>query len=433
MVDFNRIFEEVDNLDRERVMEIMRTLININTTVPPGNSYREYVDAISPYFKDLAFDLEEVTIPEELINQIPIPLEGPRINLVATKEFRKDNYITFCGHMDVVPATNEGNQKWKFPPFEATMIKSGKIYGRGVGDNKGPMISLILALQIIDKLNLKPNYNIRVLNCTDEEIGFYPGIRYLAEQGYVKGTVFSIDYVVEPIILMGTAGVLEIDIKTIGRSSHSGLSLLGVNALEEMVPILVELMKLKKNVETRQSKDIPGFPNPKTKEKRNLSPLFNLDIIKSGEKSNIIPDLCQLTIDRRMIPDESIEEVKQEILDAIEIGKVKSNALDVKTSFKYSYPPLKVDINSPEIKKIIKVIQLVHKIPEEKIRKIGMTLTFDVGFVAQILKTQEIILRGAATSKSNTHGVNETIRLKDIKNSIKEIIVFLCADLEDLN
>ena len=429
MVDLNKIYEEVDNLDKERIMDLMRSLICIDTSVPPGNSYRMYVDTISPYFKELKYDLEEVIVPEELINQILLPLEGPRINLVATKEFGIKKNITFCGHMDVVPATNEGSQKWRFPPFEATMIKSGKIYGRGVGDNKGPMVCLILALQIIDKLNLRHKYNIRVLNCTDEEIGVYPGIRYLAEHGYVKGTVFSIDYSIEPIILMGTAGDLEIEVETIGRSSHSGLSLLGVNALEEMVPILVELMKLKKKVESRQSKDIPGFPDPKTKEKCNLSPLFNLDVIKSGEKANIIPDICKLTINRRIIPDETIEEVKKEIIDVIELGKTKSKALDVKTSFKYSYPPLKVDISSPEIKRIRKVIQLVHKIPEEKIRKTGMTFTFDVGFVAQILKTQEIILRGVATAGSNTHGVNETIRLKDIKKFIKEIIIFLCADL----
>lgn len=429
MVDLNKIYEEVDNLDRERIMDLMRSLISIDTSVPPGNSYRKYIDTISPYFKELKYDLEEVIVPEELINQILLPLEGPRINLVATKEFGIKKNITFCGHMDVVPATNEGSQKWKFPPFEATMIKSGKIYGRGVGDNKGPMVCLIIALQIIDKLNLRPKYNIRVLNCTDEEIGVYPGIRYLTEHGYVQGTVFSIDYSIEPIILMGAAGELEIEVETIGRSSHSGLSLLGVNALEEMVPILVELMKLKKIVESRQSKDITGFPDPKTKEKCNLSPLFNLDIIKSGEKVNIIPDICKLTIDRRIIPDETIEEVTKEIIDAIELGKTKSNALDVKISFRYSYPPLKVDINSPEIKRISKVIQLVHKIPEEKIRKTGMTLTFDVGFVAQILKTQEIILRGVATAGSNTHGVNETIRLKDIKKFIKEIIIFLCADL----
>ena len=429
LVDFNRIFEEVKNLDRERIMELMRTLINIDTTVPPGNSYRKYVDTISPYFKYLGYNLEEVIVPEELIKQIPYPLEGPRINLVATKEFNQEKYVTFCGHMDVVPASDEGNEKWRFPPFEATMIKSGKIYGRGVGDNKGPMICLILALQIIEKLKLTPKYNIRVLNCTDEEIGIYPGLRYLAEQGYVKGTVFSIDYGIEPMILVGASGVLDIEINTIGRSSHSGLSLLGVNALEEMVPILVELIDLKKKVELRQSKEIPGFPDPKTKEKRNLSPLFNLDVIKSGEKANIIPDLCKLMINRRVIPDESIEEVKAEIIEAIKRGKAKSKALDVRIKFEYSNPPVKVDINSPEIQRIIKVIQLVHKIPEEKIHITGLNLTFDVGFVAQILKTQEIIIRGVATAGSNTHGVNETIRLKDIKKFIKEIIMFLCADI----
>ncbi|MFX0030124.1 MAG: peptidase dimerization domain-containing protein [Candidatus Hermodarchaeota archaeon] len=159
-----------------------------------------------------------------------------------------------------------------------------------------------------------------------------------------------------------------------------------------------------------------------------MTPLFNLDVIKSGEKSNIIPDLCTLIINRRVIPDENIEDVKEEIIKAIEKGKTKSKALDVKVSFKYSYPPLKVDINSPEIQRIKKVIQLVHNLPEERVQVTGMSMTFDVGFVAQILNTQEIILRGVATGGSNTHGVNETIRLKDIKKFIKEIVVFLCAD-----
>ncbi|MFX0040039.1 MAG: M20 family metallopeptidase [Promethearchaeota archaeon] len=429
MTDINQILDEVDGLEEEKIMEIMKTLINIDTTVPPGNSYRKYVNAISPYFKELGYILEEVSIPEELIKEIPSPLEGSRINLVATKEFGQKKDISFCGHMDVVPATDKGSQKWRFPPFEATIIKSGKIYGRGVGDNKGSMVCVILALQIIEKLNLTPKYNIHVLNCTDEEIGFYPGIRYLAEQGYVKGTIFSIDYSIEPIILIGTAGNLDIDVETIGRSSHSGLSFLGINALEEMVPILVELIQLKKKVESRTSKDIPGFSDPRTKEAKNLNPLFNLDIIKSGEKSNIIPDLCILTINRRVLPDESIKEVKAEILEAIERGRKKSQALDVKTTFKYSYPPLKVDINSPEIQRIIKVIKLVHKIPEENIYLTGMNLTFDVGYVAQILKTHEIIIRGVATAGSNTHGVNETIRIKDIKKFVKEILVFLCADI----
>ncbi len=41
MVDLNKIYEEVDNLDKERIMDLMRSLISIDTSVPPGNSYRK--------------------------------------------------------------------------------------------------------------------------------------------------------------------------------------------------------------------------------------------------------------------------------------------------------------------------------------------------------------------------------------------------------
>jgi acetylornithine deacetylase/succinyl-diaminopimelate desuccinylase-like protein len=186
---------------------------------------------------------------------------------------------------------------------------------------------------------------------------------------------------------------------------------------------------LKKIVEERESKDIPGFYRPKTGEKRNMSPMFNLDIIRAGEKSNIVPDSCKLIINRRIIPDENFEDVKQEILDAIEEGKKESEALDVKVTFKYSYPPLSVDINAPDVQKIRKVIKLVQNIPDERIQIMGMSITFDMGFVAQELNTQDIIIRGVGNAGSNSHGVNENIKLRDVKKFIKEIIVFLCADL----
>jgi succinyl-diaminopimelate desuccinylase len=429
MVNLEEIFTEIDNLDPEKIMKVMRMLINIDTSVPPGNSYREYVDVISPYFKELGFSLEEVIVPEELIEQIPEQLEGPRINLVATKKFGQNNYVTFYGHMDVVPAPTKGPKKWRFPPFEANMTKSGKIYGRGTSDMKGAMACLIIALQIIEKFNLTPKFNIRVLNCTDEEIGIYPGLRYLAEQGYLKGIIFSMELTISPIISIGFAGTLDVVVETFGISCHSGMNFLGVNALEEMVPILNELMELKKIVEKRESKDIPGLPRPGTGTKSNMSPMFNLDIINSGEKSNIVPDLCTLIINRRIIPDEKYEDVKKEIEDAIERGKAKSKAIDVKTTFVYKYPALKVDPNGSSVSRMKKVMSIVQNLPEEKIESLGMSGSVDMGFVAQILNTNDIITHGLVTLASNPHGVNENINLKDVKTYIKELIVFLCADL----
>jgi len=428
MINLDEIYEEVDSLDSDKIMEIMRTLINIDTTVPPANTYREYVDAISPYFKELGYSLEEVTVPEELVNQIPHPLEGPRVNLVATKNYGQEEFVTFYGHMDVVPAIDEGQEKWKFPPFEANK-KGGKIYGRGTSDMKGVMVCLILALQIIDKLKLTPKYNIKVVNCTDEEVGFYPGVRYLTEKGYLKGVIFCMEMGINPFIPIGAAGTLDVIVETIGKSCHSGMNFLGVNALEEMVPILNELIELKKIVENRESKDIPGFPRPGSNKVFNMSPMFNLDIIKSGEKSNIVPDSCILTINRRTLPDEKYDDVKQEILEAVERGKAKSKALDVKTTFNYMYPPLRINANSPPIKRFKKVMSLVQNISEEKIPMFGMGGSLDMSFVSQILNIEDIIIHGLGTLGSNAHGVNESVNLKDIRIYIKELLVFLCADL----
>ncbi|MHA1292260.1 MAG: M20 family metallopeptidase [Promethearchaeota archaeon] len=425
-MDLEPIFKEVDNLNKDLIMDLMKTVINIDTTIPPGKNYQKFVNKIKPYFKELGYYCEEVIVPEKLIQEIPYPLHGSRVNLVATKEFDENNeWISFYAHMDVVPAPNKGTKKWRFNPFEATIIKSGKIYGRGTSDMKGSIVCLILALQIINKLELKPKYNIRILLCTDEEIGIWPGIRYLEVQGYVKGIVFCMEGVINPIIPVGAAGALNVIVETIGRSCHSGMNFLGVNALEEMVPILDELMILKKIVEARESKNIPGFPRFSTGEKRNMTPMFNLDIIKAGKKSNIVPDLCTLTINRRYIPDENCDNVIKEIKEAIERGRAKSKALDVKTRFIRDYPAVKIDPNSMAIKRLKNVMKLVQNIDEKNILEIGSSGSTDMGFLTD---SHDIIIHGVGNPGSNSHGINESIRLKDVKTYIKEIIVYLCAE-----
>ncbi|MFX1258602.1 MAG: hypothetical protein ACFFAN_12125 [Promethearchaeota archaeon] len=42
------------------------------------------------------------------------------------------------------------------------------------------------------------------------------------------------------------------------------------------------------------------------------------------------------------------------------------------------------------------------------------------------LTEYNVIIHGVANPSSNSHGVNETIKLKNIKNFIKELILFLC-------
>ena len=78
-----------------------------------------------------------------------------------------EDYIAVVGHLDVVP---EGSG-WKYEPYGGE-IDNGKIYGRGVLDNKGPIISALYGLKAIANSNIKLDKIVRIIVGTNEETGF---------------------------------------------------------------------------------------------------------------------------------------------------------------------------------------------------------------------------------------------------------------------
>ena len=81
------------------------------------------------------------------------------------------------GHLDVVP---EGDG-WTYPPFGGE-IHDGKMYGRGVLDDKGPVIGAIYGLKAIRDAGLKLDRRIRVIFGTDEENGS-SCVKYYVQNG----------------------------------------------------------------------------------------------------------------------------------------------------------------------------------------------------------------------------------------------------------
>jgi len=124
--------------------------------------------------------------------------------------------------MDVVPA-GEG---WTHDPFGGEVV-GGKVYGRGSADMKGNIAPLLTALSVLRELGIEPRYDIHVVLCTDEEIGGYPGVRYLAEQGLVKGHVLCMEETQDPVRLIGAAGAMDVTVTTLGKQCHSGMKLPG--------------------------------------------------------------------------------------------------------------------------------------------------------------------------------------------------------------
>lgn len=105
-----------------------------------------------------------------------------------------DNYIGYAemgkgeqllgviGHLDVVPANKEDG--WYADPYTMTE-KDGVLYGRGVTDDKGPVVCSMIAMKVLRDLNVPLNKRIRLIMGTNEETGSKGLAYYVAKEGDV--------------------------------------------------------------------------------------------------------------------------------------------------------------------------------------------------------------------------------------------------------
>lgn len=83
-----------------------------------------------------------------------------------------NDLIGILGHLDVVPA----GSGWTTSPFEPT-VRDGKLYARGVQDDKGPVMAAYIAMKLLKDQGFEPKKRIRLILGTDEERD-WKGIEY---------------------------------------------------------------------------------------------------------------------------------------------------------------------------------------------------------------------------------------------------------------
>jgi succinyl-diaminopimelate desuccinylase len=90
-----------------------------------------------------------------------------------------EDYAAVAVHVDVVPA----GDGWKHEPF-CMQEEDGKIYGRGVSDDKGPAICALYGLKAISELGITGARRLRVIFGAGEETGMEDLSAYFAEEPY---------------------------------------------------------------------------------------------------------------------------------------------------------------------------------------------------------------------------------------------------------
>ena len=189
------LLQEIEAI-QDDFLQGLRSIMQINSVksepepgAPFGSGPKEALLATLQLAENLGFDTQLVT---------------PAIGYAQLGE--GDDYIGIIGHLDVVPA-GEG---WDYPPFDLTLDDS-VFYGRGILDNKGPIIVNLYALYALKQSNIPLKHPIRIIFGTDEESGSQDIPMYLEHEkpplfGYTPDCKYPAVY--------GERGILGIDITT---------------------------------------------------------------------------------------------------------------------------------------------------------------------------------------------------------------------------
>jgi succinyl-diaminopimelate desuccinylase len=380
-----------------KYVEVLKDLISIDTTVPPGLNYDKAIAYLEPLFKESGFDTKRLVIPEEHAEG----REG-RINLVCHRREKDKPRLIFYGHIDVVPA--EGWDAFK------PRIEDGKVYGRGAADMKGSIAALLEAMQ---SLKGKPfDFDVSVMMTTDEESSQASQIEYLRPYlEPVSGAYFfSLDSS-SGYVSIAALGALHVEIKVTGKSVHSGLSHLGENAIEKASPLIQALLDLKHKVEQRKS-NVPTHPNTKL---NRMEGRLNINMIKGGIKVNVVPDECLISVDRRLIPEENLEDARKELLDTL--ASVPGVTWQLERAHGIpTVPPA----DDPVVDRLADIIR--DTIGEGN--KFGEMGSGDLSHIVAQWGCKAFGL-GVIRPECNIHGKEEFVYIKDIEDVAKIIARFL--------
>jgi succinyl-diaminopimelate desuccinylase len=401
--------EECLRLDMDYLLRVLRDLIAFRTVAPPGSCYHEAVDYLVPIFKGMGFTVDKIVMPQEVFGArcTDTRLVGDRVNMRASLNVGAKETLVIYAHLDVVPP----GDGWTTDPFRM-VVTDERAYGRGISDCKGSVACLIAALKTLLEAK-KPKYNLSILLTTDEEVGGYSGLCYLTDVGLVKGDYMLCMDGFSDDVVIGSNGIITWEAVVHGKAAHSGSSFLGVNAVEKSLPLMEALMDLKKSVQSRRS-SLAASSALESVGLTNLMPMLNITMINGGIKENIVPDKCVLRGDRRVIPEEGMEEAMEEIEKT-----VKALDIDLDLRFFPGYPPMSVN---PDHSWVADVRGAVERATGFVPRLSGSQGSLDQAYATDKTGIPTCVYGVGRQIESNIHSPNENVRLTDLEGFARFLI-----------
>jgi acetylornithine deacetylase/succinyl-diaminopimelate desuccinylase-like protein len=304
---------------RDEVTELLQELIRIDTTNPPGNETAA-AEVLQAYLEDSGAEVElYARTPERanLVARIPGRGDGPK--------------LLFLSHTDVVLADAA---EWAADPFGGE-LRSGEVWGRGALDMKGQVAASAVAIASLAREGFEPTGDLIFAATADEEVGAGFGAQWLCE---THPDAVRCDYLInegsgerlelggKPFYMCSVAEKMSAPfrLRVRGRSGHASMPGIADNALVKAAPLITALgeyvpeQRLTPEVEAlleAVTGDRPGSPAEALERATEIGeffaemvePLLSLTLaptmITASQKRNVIPAICDVVVDSRLLPE----------------------------------------------------------------------------------------------------------------------------------
>ena len=278
-----------ERLSEPAMLDLTKRLIAIPSENPPGNHYEECARTLVDELDRLGFD----DVRREGTCVLASVGTGPRT-------------LYFSGHYDVVPAQSRD----QFQP----RVEGANLFGRGSSDMKSGLAAMIHAAAAARDEGLLTSGRIGIALVPDEETAGQRGSRDLDARGLLGKDGIGM-LTPEPtggIVWNANRGAISLCATMRGKAAHVGRQFEGVNAFERALPAMVRLAGMKEDVELRETQYNIAPPAARK------SILLLGGRIEGGTNFNVTPDRCSFTIDRRINPEENLEEEARRLRDTLE-------------------------------------------------------------------------------------------------------------------
>ena len=314
----------------------LQGLVRINTSNPPGNEL-----VLAKYIADI---LQKNGIPSEIFESTPgRGFLVARLSASAVPD--PSRALLLMAHLDVVGVDKS---KWSVDPFGG-IVKDGEIYGRGVLDDKGPLVANLAAFIALKRTGAHLNRDVIFFAESDEEAGGEFGMKFAVEQHWDKiacgfsinegGETVQKDGKVQYVGIQAAEKVAtNVDVVATGTAGHASMpsknnavvhlagALAKIGAYEAPVQFTAvtrgyfEGLAATEDAETAkwmQSLESPDRGEHAARYLSNQNPFWNAvlrdtitpTMLQAGIRANVIPSEARGTINIRQIPGNQINDL----------------------------------------------------------------------------------------------------------------------------